>query len=213
MKRTRIKICGIRTAKDALFASALGCDALGLVFFEPSPRHVSIEQAQSICESLPAFINRVALFVNAEEKLVEDVLSKVSVDTLQFHGDESLDYCQQFRKPFIKALSIRDDESHDSVLSRFELFKPANSILLDKYDGALLGGTGECFNWNLIPENSRKKIILAGGLDVDNVSKAIREIQPYGVDVSSGVESSKGVKDQALMEAFVSAVYKADSEI
>lgn len=210
MKRTRIKICGIRTAKDALFAADLGCDALGFVFFERSPRNISIVQAKLICEQLPAFVNKVALFVNPEKDFVEEVVSKVGVDTLQFHGDESLEYCQQFNMPFIKALSINDDESSEDLLPSLDMFQKANSILLDRFDKTLVGGTGQVFDWKLIPERFKEKIILAGGLDAENVSSAIKVIHPYGVDVSSGVERAKGEKDQQLMEAFVKAVYASD---
>lgn len=222
MKRTRVKICGICSVQDALDASDAGCDAIGLVFYEKSPRYVSITQAQAICQALPAFVSRVALFVNPSEKLVSEVLAKVHLDTLQFHGNEHPDYCQQFDKPYIKALAFRENQENqeNAFMKAVEKYKTASSLLVDAFHDELYGGTGEAFDWSIIPEPVRKSIILAGGLTDTNVESAITEINPYALDVSSGVEKLdennepiKSCKDKQLMNQFMSAVRKADNAL
>lgn len=220
MKRTRVKICGICSVQDALDASVAGCDAIGLVFYEKSPRHVSIKQAQLICHALPAFVSRVALFVNPSEMLVSEVLAKVQVDTLQFHGKEHQAYCMQFGKPYIKALAFEENQENqeNAFMEAVEHYQGASSLLVDAFHDELYGGTGKAFDWSIIPESLRKSIILAGGLTDINVENAIREINPYAVDVSSGVEKLdenneriKSCKDKQLINKFMRAVRNSDN--
>lgn len=207
MKRTRIKICGITNAKDAAAAIEAGADAIGLVFYDPSPRAVDIEQAKKIVANVPAFISVVALFVNPDVKLVQRVLNTVRIDLIQFHGDEENDFCSQFQRPFIKAIRVR--QAQDVVASCLR-FSNALAILLDSYKPGIPGGTGETFNWSLIPPNQIKPLILAGGLTPENVASAITEIHPFAVDVSGGVEHVKGIKDHEKINKFISEVYRGD---
>lgn len=220
MKRTRIKICGINTLEHAQLIADLGCDAIGLVFYDKSPRAVTVAQAKKICASLPAFINKIALFVNPEDSFVQEVINAVHIDTLQFHGKEHPDFCQQFNKPYIKAISVSESKNESIFLEKIKHYQSASSILLDSFDPIQHGGTGERFDWNTIPESIRKSIILAGGLNSQNVSQAIHSIQPYAVDVSSGVERLsnkgepiKGEKDSDLIQEFVKNVRIADKKI
>lgn len=204
LKRTRVKVCGITRIEDAMAAVEAGADAIGLVFYEPSPRFVRIEQAKAIAASVPAFVSVVALFVNAEPEYVQEVLNNVRIDLLQFHGDEENDFCGQFQRPFIKAQRVR--QASDVVASSLR-FPDALGILLDSYKPGVPGGTGETFDWSLIPESQTKPLILAGGLTPDNVASAIEQVQPFAVDVSGGVEQSKGIKDPVKIDAFLSEVY------
>jgi len=204
MKRTRVKVCGITRIEDAKAAVDAGADAIGLVFYEPSPRNVRIEEAKAIAESVPAFVTVVALFVNAEVKYVQEVLNNVRIDLIQFHGDEENDYCSQFQRPFIKAQRVR--QASDVVASSMR-FPDALAILLDSYKPGVPGGTGETFDWSLIPQEQTKPLILAGGLNPENVASAIEQVRPFAVDVSGGVEQSKGIKDPAKIDAFLSEVY------
>jgi len=204
LKRTRVKVCGITRVEDAKAAVDAGADAIGLVFYEPSPRYVRIQQAREIAASVPAFVSVVALFVNADAEYVQDVLNSVRIDLLQFHGDEENDFCSQFQRPFIKAQRVR--ETSDVVASCVR-FPDALAILLDSYKPGVPGGTGESFDWSLIPKSQTKPLILAGGLTPENVAPAIKQVQPFAVDVSGGVEQSKGIKDPAKIDAFLSEVY------
>ena len=204
LKRTRVKVCGITRVEDAKAAVDAGADAIGLVFYEPSPRFVRIKQAREIAASVPAFVSVVALFVNADAEYVQDVLNSVRIDLLQFHGDEENDFCSQFQRPFIKAQRVR--ETSDVVASCVR-FPDALAILLDSYKPGVPGGTGESFDWSLIPKSQTKPLILAGGLTPENVAPAIKQVQPFAVDVSGGVEQSKGIKDPAKIDAFLSEVY------
>lgn len=209
-RRTRIKICGITRIEDALAAAAAGADAIGLVFFAKSPREVNRETARDICAALPAFVTTVGLFVNAEVDAVAATLAEVPLDLLQFHGDESPEYCAQFARPYCKALRMRDDLD---VIAAEKQFSGARSLLLDTYRAGVAGGTGETFEWRRVPQSLRDKIILAGGLSPDNVDGAIAQIRPYAVDVSGGVESAPGIKDAKKIEAFIAAVRRADFEL
>jgi phosphoribosylanthranilate isomerase len=202
--RTRIKICGITRVEDALEVVNAGADAIGLVFYEPSPRCVRIEQARVIAEAIPAFVTVVALFVNPTKEYVQEVLNTVRIDLVQFHGDEENDFCSQFQRPFIKAIRVR--QASDVVASSLR-FPSSVGILLDSYKPGVPGGTGEAFDWSLIPENHNSPIILAGGLTPGNVALAIKDVQPFAVDVSGGVEASKGIKDSKKIKEFVSEVY------
>jgi phosphoribosylanthranilate isomerase len=219
MNRTRIKICGITNVPDAIYAASLGCDALGFNFYEKSPRVISVEKAKTICKQLPALVNKVALFVNPDDALVNQVISSVQIDTLQFHGNEHPYFCEQFKKPYIKALSLKENETEASFLKRINGYTSASSILLDSYDPINIGGSGNVFDWNKIPEEIRSKIILAGGLTSKNVSQAINHIQPFAVDISSGVEKEdensallKGQKSHEKMLNFVNVVNKANQK-
>ena len=203
---TRIKICGITRAEDALIAANAGADAIGLVFYPKSPRAVTIEQAQAICAVLPPFISVVALFVDAEHFEIEDVLAAVPVDLLQFHGSETPAQCQAFTTPYIKAIRMKEDADLADAVREYTT---ARGLLVDTYDPNEAGGTGEVFDWERVPDGLDKPIILAGGLEPDNVGAAIQQMNPYAVDVSSGVEISKGVKDAEKIRAFVTAVNTA----
>jgi len=203
---TRIKICGITRAEDALLAADAGADAIGLVFYPKSPRAVTIEQAQAICEVLPPFVSVVALFVDAEHFEVEDVLAAVPVDLLQFHGSETPAQCQAFSTPYIKAIRMKDDAD---LADAARQYNTARGLLVDTFNPNEAGGTGEVFDWDRVPDGLDTPIILAGGLEPANVGDAIKKMSPYAVDVSSGVEASKGIKDAGKIRAFVTAVSTA----
>lgn len=209
MPYTRVKICGITRVEDALHAAAEGVDAIGLVFYKKSPRFVTLEQAAVISKKLPAFVTAVALFKDAEEEEVRQVLAEVPIDLLQFHGSESAEFCRQFGKPYIKALGMAGESS---VPKQVEEYHDARGLLLDGHAPGADGGTGKSFEWNMIPDDLGYPLILAGGLDVSNVAEAIRIVRPYAVDVSSGVESKKGIKDAAKVTAFMNNVRQANNE-
>lgn len=197
---TKVKICGFTEPDNARDASIAGVDAVGLVFYDKSPRNVDVQKAQEIIDALPPFVNRVGLFVNANPSFVDEILCEVPLDTLQFHGDESLLDCTQYQMPFIKSLRVRPDTN---VVQVAEQFSSASAILLDSFNPSSFGGTGEAFDWSLACVDISLPIILAGGLNSDNVSSAIRQVRPYAVDASSGVESAPGVKDIDKIEAFI----------
>lgn len=209
-RRTRIKICGITRVEDALAAAAAGADAIGFVFYANSARAIDAKVARDICAALPAFITTVGLFVNADISAVKAILADVPLDLLQFHGDESPVYCEQFAKSYCKALRMHDDLD---VIVTAKQFSGARSLLLDTYRAGVAGGTGEVFEWQRIPQSLRNKIILAGGLSPENVADAITQVHPYAVDVSGGVESAPGVKDAKKIQAFIAAVRRADFEL
>lgn len=200
MSKTRVKICGITRLEDALTAIEAGADALGFVFYPPSPRYIAPEKATEIIAQLPPFVTTVALFVDEPVAEVRRIMALTQVDLLQFHGDESADYCQQFGRAWIKALRVRDADSLQQDLNQFQA---ARAILLDSYRPGVPGGTGETFNWELIPAQSAQAIILAGGLTPENISTAVQQVKPYAVDVSGGVEASKGIKDPVKIHAFI----------
>ena len=206
--RTRVKICGITRPEDAHAAALLGADAIGLVFYASSPRAVSIEQAQTIVCALPAFVTVVGLFVDAAPAEIEQVLQSVRIDTLQFHGHEAAEQCGRYRRPYIKALRMREDVD---VAACARDYADAAALLLDTYHEKITGGTGEPFDWSRVPENINIPIILAGGLTPQNVVAAVRQVRPYGVDVSGGVESAKGIKDSQKMAAFIEEVNRVNS--
>ena len=199
----RIKICGITRVEDALAAAEAGADAIGLVFYAPSPRAVTAVQAADIIAALPPFVTTVGLFVDAEPDYVREVLGQVPLDVLQFHGDESDTYCRQFGRPFLKAVRVQCADQLADVASRWP---GASGILLDSYKPGVPGGTGEVFDWTLVPLKREWNLVLAGGLTAGNVHQAIREMRPWAVDVSGGVEASKGIKDVANINAFVQEV-------
>ena len=208
--RVRVKVCGITRLEDALAAITHGADAIGLVFYEPSDRNVSISQAVAIANQIPAFVSVVGLFVNAEADFVQQVLSEVKLDLLQFHGDETPSYCEQYQRPYIKAIRVKPDTN---LLQCAKDFSSAKGLLLDTYTKGVAGGTGHVFDWNLIPQQLINMqlgllppVILAGGLTSANVAQAIAQVRPFAVDVSGGVESAKGIKDVAKMAAFMQQV-------
>jgi phosphoribosylanthranilate isomerase len=201
--RTRVKICGITRVEDAMAAVASGCDAIGLVFYEPSPRYIQPSAAAAIAMQLPPFIDAVGLFVDAEPDDVRGVLSQVRLNLLQFHGDESPEYCRQFGVPYLKAVRVSPDTN---LLQYAASFADAKALLLDTYMPGMAGGTGKTFDWNLVPRDFPMPIILAGGLDAGNVGEAIRQLKPYAVDVSGGVEREKGIKDADKIAAFMRGV-------
>ena len=205
--RTRIKICGITRVEDGIEAVQLGADAIGLVFYPPSPRCVAIEQAKAIIQALPPFVTTVGLFVNAQRREVEEVLEYMPLSLLQFHGDEDAHYCSSFDERYIKA--VRMNEGIDLHHAATE-FSSASGLLVDSYHPGIPGGTGESFDWKLIPENLSLPLILAGGLKSTNIAEAVSSVAPYAVDVSSGVEASKGIKDSVKMSQFIQRVANAD---
>lgn len=206
--RTRIKYCGMTRLSDVEFADQLGVDAIGLVFYPPSPRAVTPEQAAPLAKSAGAFCSRVGLFVNPTADQVRDTLRQVPLDLLQFHGDESPEFCAGFDQPWIKALRVRDSESLEQAL---ELYREADGWILDAYKAGVPGGTGETFQWSLIPEQWRGRIVLAGGLTPANVNEAVCAIRPRGVDVSGGIEAGKGLKSADRMTEFMRQVMLADA--
>lgn len=202
----RSKICGITRIEDALAAVEAGADAIGLVFYGKSPRAVSIEQAAAILQALPPFVTSVGLFVDMPRDELQQLLQRLPLDLLQFHGDESPADCDGHGRSYIKALRVRPGED---VAAAMAPYAGARGILLDTFVEGVPGGTGASFDWSLVPENAAKPIILAGGLDAGNVATAIRQVRPYAVDVSGGVEASKGIKDAGKIRAFVRAVRDA----
>jgi phosphoribosylanthranilate isomerase len=204
--RTRVKICGITRVEDALAAAEAGADAIGLVFYAGSKRVVSLQQAQTIVASVPPFVTVVGLFVNAARNEIEAVLSAIPLGLLQFHGDESADYCSSFRRPFIKAVRMKAGVDLDAASQGFD---QAQGLLLDAWDAGSFGGTGQTFDWkNARPTAARSRIIVAGGLTPANVAEAISTARPWAVDVSSGVELAPGIKSAALMQSFISEVQR-----
>jgi len=208
--RVRIKICGITRVEDALAATRLGADAIGLVFYPDSPRAVGIDTARRIAGMLPPFVTRVGLFVNATVDEINKVLQAVALDLLQFHGTEEPSECARYSKPYIKAVRMSDVVDVQREARRYA---DASALLLDAYVKGKHGGTGATFNWSSVPADVGKPIILAGGLTAENVASAIRQILPYAVDVSGGVESGKGIKDASKMAEFIREVRYAESQI
>jgi len=207
--RVRSKICGITRVEDALATVEAGADAIGLVFYAKSPRAVSVEQAAEIVQALPPFVTSVGLFVNMPREQLLAVLQQVPLDLLQFHGDESPAECEGYGRPYIKALRVRPGEN---VAAAMAPYAGARGILLDTFVEGVPGGTGAAFDWSLVPQGVARPIILAGGLEAHNVAAAIRQVRPYAVDVSGGVEASKGIKDAGKIRAFVKSVRDAQCD-
>jgi phosphoribosylanthranilate isomerase len=204
--RTRVKICGITRKDDAREAARAGADAIGLVFYPQSPRFLSVERAVEIRDALPPFVQAVALFVNPDAAQVAQVIGRVRPAMLQFHGAESPEFCGQFGVPYIKACRVKPGVD---LLEYLRPFSRASAWLFDSYVPEY-GGVGESFDWSLVPAAGDHPLILSGGLARDNVAEAIRRVRPWGVDVSSGVESAKGIKDAAKIAAFIAEVRNAD---
>ncbi len=207
MNKTTVKICGLTRAEDAIAAAQLGAHALGFVFYPPSPRHISARRAAEIIRLLPPFVTTVGLFVNASADDVSRVMDEVPLGLLQFHGDEPPHYCAQFRRPYIKALRVRPEVD---LLQYALQYESARGLLLDAFVAGVPGGTGESFDWNLIPAKLPLPVVLSGGLNSSNVIEAIRRVRPCAVDVSSGIESSPGIKDALKMNDFFKGVRDAD---
>jgi phosphoribosylanthranilate isomerase len=205
---TRIKICGITREEDALVVARAGADAVGLVFYERSPRHVSITRALALVNVLPPFVTTVGLFVDADADFVRQVLATVPLDLLQFHGDESPEYCVQFGRPYLKAIRVKAGVDLIQCAARYQA---AKALLLDAHVEGIPGGTGATFDWTLIPQQLALPVILSGGLDARNVTDGVSKVRPYAVDVSSGVEVAKGIKDAAKVAAFINEVKRVDS--
>jgi phosphoribosylanthranilate isomerase len=206
--RTRVKICGITRPEDGRAAARAGADAIGLVFYEHSPRCVDILQARAICSVLPPFVTVVALFVNAGRERVSAVLDALPVDLLQFHGAESAQDCERFERPYLKAIAM--PPGVDPVQT-MRAYPNASGFLLDAYQPDTHGGGGVAFDWRRMPECTEKPAILAGGLTPDNVAQAVALTRPYAVDVSSGVEVAKGIKSADKIEAFIRGVERGDA--
>lgn len=207
---TRIKICGITRVEDVISAAHTGADAIGLVFYDKSPRHVTLQQAAQLAAAIPPFVTLVGLFVNASADEVRRVLQVVPLDVLQFHGEEEPDYCAQFGRPYLKAIRVR---AGVDLIQYAALFSDAQGLLLDAFVEGTHGGTGSSFDWGLIPQHLPLPVILSGGLHAGNVAEAVRQIRPYAVDVSSGVEGGKGIKDAAKIAAFINEVNKIDIQL
>jgi phosphoribosylanthranilate isomerase len=204
---TAVKICGITRPEDALAAARCGAHAIGLVFYRPSPRYVTPEKARDIIRMLPPFVTTVGLFVDAPAGEVSDVLSVAPVNLLQFHGAETPEFCRRFGLPYLKAVRVR---AGVDLLQYASDYHDAKALLLDAFVDGTHGGTGETFDWNLVPRGLPLPVVLSGGLDAANVTEAIRKVRPWAVDVSSGVETGKGIKDPAKIAAFMSGVRNAD---
>jgi len=204
--KTQVKICGLTSVADAQAAAAAGADLIGLMFYAGSPRHVSLAQAAEIARALPPFVLRVGVFVNPDEALVTRAIAECGLNLLQFHGDEPSAFCTQFGLMSVKALRVRDAASLQTLAEYH-----TDAFLLDAYSAAGRGGTGEQFNWDLAvaAQHWGKPIFLAGGLTPANVAAAVRQVRPFAVDVSSGVEAAPGKKDPAKMQAFIAAVRAA----
>ncbi|PVZ16190.1 MULTISPECIES: phosphoribosylanthranilate isomerase [unclassified Pseudomonas] len=208
MAAVRSKICGITRVEDALAAAQAGADAIGLVFYAKSPRAVTLARARAIVQALPPFVTTVGLFVNASRCELGEILDAVPLDLLQFHGDETPAQCEGHGRPWVKALRVR---AGDDIAAACQAYRAAGArgVLLDTFVEGVPGGTGQAFDWSLVPADLGMPVILAGGLTPANVGQAIAQVKPWAVDVSGGVEASKGIKDAALITAFTSAVRQA----
>jgi phosphoribosylanthranilate isomerase len=206
--RTRIKICGLKDPAHAKVAAQAGADAIGLVFYPPSPRYVKAEEAAKVAAALPPFVQAVGLFVNEKESAIREILRRVPLDLLQFQGDEPPEFCAAFGKPFVRA--VRMEEGVDLV-EYAHRFSSARALLLDAHVAGEKGGTGATFDWARVPRDAPLPLILSGGLTAQNVGRAVREVRPWAVDVSSGVEASRGVKDPALIVEFIRSVQREDA--
>lgn len=203
--RTRVKICGITRPADAVAAAEAGADAIGLVFYSPSPRCVDLDTARAIVAATPPFVTVVGLVVDADQQAIVEILSAVKLHMLQYHGDEPPAFCTTMQMPYIKAVRMREDRDVAQSMSQYA---DASAVLLDAYQAGVPGGTGTRFDWSRVPSERSTPIILAGGLNPENVGEAIRQVRPYAVDVSGGVEQAKGIKDPRKLQAFIQEVNK-----
>ena len=197
-------MCGMTRAEDVAHAITLGVDAIGLIFYPKSPRNITIEKARVLLKNLPPFVDAVAVLVNPEETFVRQIIEELPIQLLQFHGDESPEFCQRFSKPFIKAMQPQTTGQIQQVMQEYG---KASAILLDTPSETSRGGTGIAFDWQIIPQNLPKPFILAGGLNASNILDAIKRSKPYAVDVCSGIEAMPGVKDHIKMNQFVKVLW------
>lgn len=209
MNRTRVKICGITRVEDALEAAQLGADSVGLVFHQKSPRFLSLEQALLIKKSLPAFVTVTALMMDEASDWVDEIVTTLNPDCLQFHGDECPDDCNRYNIPYIKAVAMSGMQNISAYMS---CYPDAQGFLLDSHAAGKQGGSGEAFDWSTIPTELRQQIILAGGITPDNVYEAITQVKPWAVDLSSGVERAKGIKDKDKMHSLMREVIRANND-
>jgi len=207
MSRTRIKICGITREEDLHAAVAAGADALGFVFYPPSPRYLDIARAAELVNLVPPFVTRVGLFVNADPQVLADTLAAVPLDIVQYQGDETPEFCEGFGRPYVKVARMRPGID---LLEFARSYPSARGLLLDAFVEGY-GGAGQMFDWSMVPKGLPLPMVVAGGLTAANVGSAIRQLRPWGVDVSSGVEAAKGIKDAQKIHAFVAAVKDADT--
>lgn len=215
MERTRIKVCGLTKPEQAVVTAEQGVDAIGLVFYAPSPRAVTVQQARAICAELPPFCQLVALFLDAEEALVHEVINELPIGLLQFHGREDLPYCEQFGRPYIRSVPV---DAHAQAAAFEAGYASARGFLYDSNVAGEAGGKGETFDWSVLKrtdsdQTSERKMILAGGLTPDNVFDGVVATRPWAVDVSSGVERARGDKDPARVAQFVAQVRAADEQL
>lgn len=206
MTTTRIKFCGITRLEDLQLAISLGVHALGFVFYPPSPRAIDVQQAKLLSSYCPPFVARVGLFMNQNASTIKEVLQQVPLEVLQFHGDEEKGFCDSFAMPYIKSIAMGSEHSSEDITR----YASASALLLDGNELGQPGGAGGVFNWHNIPQQINQPIILAGGLHAHNVTAAIQQVRPFAVDVSSGIESAKGIKDIEKMKQFVQAVRAAE---
>ena len=210
LKSLRIKICGITNPADAVAAITAGADAIGLVFYEPSPRAVTLSQAKEITAAIGAFTVITGLFVDASPAFIQSVLAEVPLNLLQFHGNETRGYCESFQRPYMKAIRMRPElDPHAAIAA----YPTASAILLDAYRPGTPGGTGETFDWARVPKSANRPLVLAGGLTPENVADAVRATGVYGVDVSGGVESAPGIKDHEKIKRFIRNAQLAATEL
>ncbi len=202
-KSVRVKICGLREPEHAVIAADAGADAIGLMFYSSSPRNVTVDEAALIAKAVAGKVTRVGVFVNPDEDFLKEVLAGVELDALQFHGDESNEFCSRWGLPWIKAVRVKDAMDVESELANWP---DASAFLLDSYTPGVYGGTGEAFDWNRFPKHLKQPLILAGGLTPVNVAAAAVTVRPWALDVSSGVEQSRGIKDTALIKGFMEEV-------
>jgi len=210
--KIRVKICGITTIEDAQNVCDSGVDALGLVFYEKSPRNVSIETAKSICANIPPFITSVGLFLDASKEFVNSVLASVPLDLLQFHGSETPEYCTSFNRPYIKVVGMKSISNEEEFANYANQYKDAKGFLIDSHATGKAGGTGKTFDWDSVPQSFKKPIILAGGLNPDNIADALNQASVYGVDLSSGVERKPGIKDKQKISKLMTAIQNIECE-
>lgn len=207
---TRIKICGITRTEDLLAAVRSGANALGFVFYDKSPRCVTAQQVELLFASMPPFVTSVGLFVNPSEEQVRTVIDLIPLDILQFHGEEEPEFCAQFGRPYLKAIRVK---AGVNLVQYAAKYASAQGLLLDAFVDGAHGGTGVSFDWGLIPQNLPLPIILSGGLCAQNIAEAIIRVRPYAVDVSSGIEKSKGIKDAVKITAFINEVKQIDLQL
>jgi phosphoribosylanthranilate isomerase len=206
--RTRVKVCGLTRPEDALAAARFGADAVGLIFYPRSPRVVDIERARTVRNALPPFVTVVGVFVDQQAELVERALAEVPLDLVQFHGAEPPEFCQSFRRPYLKAVRVRPGVDLHQVARRYS---SARALMLDSFEPGKHGGTGKTFDWSLIPADLELPFILAGGLTPENVADAVAAVSPFAVDANGGVEASPGIKDPVKIEAFIREVNRGQN--